>query len=327
MPSNAPFRSRLAVAVLAVLAPQVSLAADTLGSKPITLFIPLAPGGSVDVEARLYAKYIGGSLLPQPVLVDFKPGASGTISAAFIARSAPDGHTLQVVTTSFTAFPALYKDLPFDNIRDFTHISQVSKKFFVLAAHPSAPFRTFPEYAAYTRANPEQVNVATTGAGGSGHLAVAWLHNLLNSRATFVHYKGLGPAVIDLIGGRVQVSLVAVQATVPMLKSGKLKAIAMMGSGRTDLIPGLPTIGEFVPGYAFDSYTGISGPAGIPPGVVRQLNEAFARVVKVPEVLKALDAEGSIGVGGTPGEFGRLLQAETERWRRVVRENNITLEE
>ncbi len=323
------FSSRLTLAVLllAGLAPLPARAADMLGQKPITLFIPLAPGGSVDVEARLYAKYIGGNLLPQPVLVDFKPGASGTISAGFLARSAPDGHTLQVITTSFTAFPALYKDLPFDNIRDFTHISQVSKKYFVFAAHPSAPFKTLPEYVAYTKANPEKVNVATNGAGGSAHLAVAWLHNLINTRATFVHYKGLGPAVVDLVGGRVHVSLVALQATVPMIKSGKLKPIAMMGSGRTDLIPGLPTIGEFVPGFAFDSYTGISGPGGMPAGVVKQLNDAFVKVIKIPEVLKVLDADGSIAVGSTPAEFSKLLQAETERWKKVVRENNITLEE
>ena len=169
--------------------------------------------------------------------------------------------------------------------------------------------------------------MATTGAGGSGHLAGAWLHSMINAKATFVHYKGLSPAVIDLIAGRVQVSLVALQTTVSMFKSGKIRPIAMMGSSRTDLIPGLPTVGEFVPGYTFESYTGISGPSGISAGVVRQLNEAFAKVVKVPDVIKALDAEGSVPVGSTPGEFAKLLQIETDRWKKVAKDNNITLDE
>ncbi len=320
--------SQLAATTLLSMAVPMSVgAADTLGQKPVTLIIALAPGGSVDVETRLYAKHIGGNLLPQQFLIDYKPGASGAIAAAYIARAVPDGHTLQIISTSFTAFPALYKDLSFDTMKDFTHISQVSTKHFVLAVNPSLPYKTFPEYVAYTRANPDKVNMATTGAGGSGHLAGAWLHSMINAKATFVHYKGLSPAVIDLIAGRVQVSLVALQTTVSMFKSGKIRPIAMMGSSRTDLIPGLPTVGEFVPGYTFESYTGISGPSGISAGVVRQLNEAFAKVVKVPDVIKALDAEGSVPVGSTPGEFAKLLQIETDRWKKVAKDNNITLDE
>lgn len=319
----------LACMLSSLTAPLPVSAAESrgLGTRPITIFIPLAPGGSVEVEARLYAKAISGNLLPQQILVDFKPGASGTIAAAFIARSAPDGHTLQTITTSFTAFPAHYKDFPFDTIKDFTHISQVSKKYFVLAANPSAPIKTFQEYMAYAKANPEKLNVATNGAGGSAHLALAWLNNLTNTKTTFIHYKGLGPAVVDLIAGRVDVSLIALQSTPSMVKAGKLRPIAMMGSSRTDLLPGLPTIGESVPGFTFESYTGISGPAGMPAGVLKQLNDAFTKVIKVPEVIKALDADGSLGVGSSPAEFTRLLQTETDRWKKVARDNNITLEE
>ena len=171
------------------------------------------------------------------------------------------------------------------------------------------------------------MNISTTGSGGSTHLGGVWLHNMINTRATFVHYKGAGPAVIDLVAGRVQVTPLALQTAIPLIKSGKLRALAMMGSRRMDTLAGVPYIGEFVPGYSFESYIGISGPAGISEGVVKQLNDAFAKVVRMPEVVKALDAQGSTPVGGTPAEFRQLIQAESDRWRKVVRENGITLEE
>lgn len=313
-------------ATLLVLSALPVGAADTLGQKPITIIIPLAAGGPNDVETRLYTARMNG-VLPQPFLIDYKPGASGTISAAFIARSAPDGHMLQLTGGSFGAFPALYKDLSFDTIRDFTHISLMSLKHFVFVVHSSLPARTFPEYIAYTKANPEKVNVSTTGAGGSTHLGGVWLHNMINTRATFVHYKGAGPAVIDLVAGRVQVTPLALQTALPLIKTGKLRALAMMGSRRLDTLSGVPYIGEFVPGYSFESYIGISGPVGVPEGVVKQLNEAFAKVARMPEVVKALDAQGSVPVGSTPAEFRQLIQAESDRWRKVVRENGITLEE
>ena len=318
---------QLCAAALFALAALPAAAADTLAQKPITITIPLAAGGPNDVEARMYTSRISGNLLPQQILIDYKPGASGTISAAYIARAVPDGHTLQLTGGSFGAFPALYKDLPFDTIKDFTHISLVSLKNFVLVVHPSLPVKTFPEYVAYTRANPDKVNMSTTGSGGSTHLGGAWLHNMINTKATFVHYKGAGPASIDLVAGRVNATPLALQTSLNLIKAGKIRAIAMMGSQRSDAIPGLPTISEFVPGYAFESYIGISGPAGVPAGVVKQINEAFAKVVKMPDVVKSLDAQGSVPVGSTPAEFTKLIQSESERWKKVVRDNNITLEE
>ena len=299
-----------------------------LAQRPITLIIPLAPGGPNDVEARMYTSRINGNLLSQNIVLDYKPGASGTISAAFVARAVPDGHTLQLTGGSFGAFPALYKDLPFDTIKDFTHISLVSLKNFVLVVHPSLPIKSFPDYVAYTRANPEKMNISTTGSGGSTHLGGAWLHNMINTKATFVHYKGAGPAVIDLVAGRVQATPLALQTSLALIKSGKIRPVAMMGSNRSDAIPGLATIAEQgFPGYAFESYIGISGPTGMPAGAVKQLNEAFAKVVKMPDVVKQLDAQGSVPVGSTPGEFSKPIQAESERWKKVVRDNNITLEE
>ena len=174
----------------------------------------------------------------------------------------------------------------------------------------------------------KMVGGTTPGKGGSTHLGGAWLHNMINTKATFVHYKGAGPAVIDLVAGRVQATPLALQTSLALIKSGKIRPVAMMGSNRSDAIPGLATIAEQgFPGYAFESYIGISGPTGMPAGAVKQLNEAFAKVVKMPDVVKQLDAQGSVPVGSTPGEFSKLIKAESERWKKVVRDNNITLEE
>jgi len=324
---NCSSRSSAAGAVLmAALWALPAHAADTLAQRPITLIIPLAAGGPNDVEARMYTARMPG-VLSQQFLIDYKPGASGTISAAFIARSAPDGHTLQLTGGSFGAFPALYKDLSFDTIKDFSHISLMSLKHFVFVVHPSLPAKTFQEYIAYTKANPEKVNLSTTGSGGSTHLGGVWLHNMLNTKATFVHYKGAGPASIDLVAGRVQATPLALQTSLPLIKSGKVRALAVMGRQRAKPLPDLPAIAEFVPGYAFESYIGISGPAGIPDGVVKQLSDAFGKVARMPDVVKLLEAQGSVPVGSTPAEFRQLIQTESDRWKKVVRENNISLDD
>lgn len=302
-------------------------AADALGTKPVTIIIPLAAGGPNDVEARIYAARLTALFNGQQFLIDYKPGASGTIGAAWVARAAPDGHTLFLTGGSFSALPALFKELAFDPQRDFAHVALMSIKHFVLVVHPSFPVTSLAEYVSWTRANPEKANFATTGAGGSVHLGGAWLHNLINTRVTFVHYKGTAPAATDLTGGRVQIGAFGLQPALPLIKAGKLRALALMGSRRSDLVAGLPTIGESVPGYSFESYIGFSAPGGTPEPVVRQLNEAMVKTIRTPEVVRALEAQGSVPVGSSPAEFAKMLQNETARWRKVVQDNAISLVE
>ncbi len=316
----------IAISALAMLSPAAQ-AADALGAKPVTIIIPLAAGGPNDIEARIYTARLTNLMGGQSFLIDYKPGASGTIGAAYVARSAPDGHTLFLTGGSFSAFPALYKDLPFDTVRDFAHVALMSIKHFVLVVHPSFPVNSLAEYVAWTRANPDKANFATTGAGGSVHLGGAWLHNLINTKVTFIHYKGTAPATTDLTGGRVQVGAFGLQPALPLIRSGKLRALALMGSRRSDLVAGLPTLGEGVPGYAFESYIGFSAPGGTPDAVVKQLNEALVRTVKTPEVVRALEAQGSVPVGSSPAEFAKMLQNEAARWRKVVHDNAISLAE
>ena len=317
------------VTVLSAIALTSASAQSDVASYPkesIRIVVPYPPGGGADFLARLLAEKAQAKW-GQTVIVENRSGAGGNIGTEFVSRAAPDGYTLLFSAQApLVINKSLYGKLNFDP-DNLAPIAVMVTAFSVLLVNPKVPANNLKEFIAYARANPDKVNMSTTGNGGSTHLGGAWLHNMINTRATFVHYKGAGPAAIDLVAGRVNATPLALQTSLQLIKTGKVRALAMMGSRRADPLPGLPTIGESVPGYAFESYIGISGPAGVPEGVVRQLSEGFARVVRMPEVVKALEAQGSVPVGSTPAEFTKLLQTESERWRKVVRENNIKLED
>lgn len=296
-------------------------------SKPVTLIIPLAPGGPVEREMHFYTQKMQDQL-GQPFILDYKLGAGGAIAAAYVAKAAPDGYTLLVVNSAFTIFPALYKDLSFDFIRDFVPISLVSKRPLLWMVPATFPAKTYAEYIAYAKAYPGKINLGTTGAGTGTHLSGAWLHNATNTRVTFVHYKGTGAVLPDLIAGRLDVSGVALPLALPLIKSGKLRALAMMGDKRTPFIPDLPTVAEQgIPGYEYGSYTGFVAPAATHVAIVNKLSEAFIRVVRLPDVTSRLEADGNVVIGNTPSQFRQLLVSETENWRKLVQDIGFKLEE
>ncbi len=296
-------------------------------AKPVTLILPLAAGGPVDVETRVYSTKLT-EMTGQPFLVDYKLGAAGTIAGAYVAKAAPDGYTVLVVNGAFTTFPALYTNLSFDVLKDFAPVSLASKRGQLLLVSPSFPAKTYAEYIAYARANPGKINLGTTGAGSGTHLAGAWLHSATNTRVTFVHYKGTGPLLPDLMAGRIDVTVAAVPPTLQLIKSGKLRALAMMGDRRTSFLPDLPTVAEMgVPGYDYSGYTGFFAPGATPPALVARLNEVFVKAVKSPDVSSRLEADGNIMVGSTPAQFRQMLVTEAAVWRKVVDENGIKLEE
>jgi len=300
-------------------------AASSLTS-PVTIILPLAAGGPNDIEARMYAGHLN-TLTGHQFLVDYKLGAGGTIAAGYVAKSAPDGRTLLLSGGSFSASPALYRDLSFDIIKDFSHIALMSIKHMVLVASSEFSPATFEQYVAYNKASPGKANFGTTGAGGSVHLAGAWLHGLLNSKVTFVHYKGAALGTTDLAAGRVQLSAITLQQALPLIKTGKIRALALMGPRRSDLLPGIPTVNEQVPGFNYESWVGFSAAANTPEAIVKQLNDGFAKVARLAEVRKALEAQGGAAIGGTPNELRQLIQDESSRWRKVAQENGIRLEE
>jgi len=319
-----------AAALLATTMVSTGVLAQSTGafpSKPVTMVIPFAPGGPVDIEGRRHAAKMT-ELMGQNFLLDFKPGAGETIGAAFVARAPADGYTVLVGSASFTINPFLYGSLPYDVLRDFAPVSLVSQRASLLLAHPSLPANNIQELIAYARANPGKLNWGTTGAGTISHLSGAWFQNAAGVKATFVHYKGAGPAQIDLLAGRTDLGSLTVLASLPLLKSGKVKALGTLSSARSKILPDLPSIEEQgVPGYNASSWFGILAPAATPVAVINRLSEGFAKAVRSPDVATPLEAEGISLVGGTPAQFRQMLAGETERWRKVVQENGIKLEQ
>ena len=299
---------------------------ENFPSKPVTLIVPFAPGGN-DGEARIEAGKMS-ELLGQQFLLDYKPGAGSTIGTAYVAKAAPDGHTLLVASGPFPSLTALFKDLGFDPIRDFAPVSLMSKRATVLLVHPAFPAKSFQEYVAYARANPGKINFGTAGAGATVHLAGAWIHSATNTSATFIHHKGTGPMLLELAAGRIDVAPANLVVATAQIKSGKVRVLAIMNDTRSALLPGVPTIAEQgLPGYDYGSWLGFIAPGATPNAIVNKLSDAFARVARMPDIVKRFEPEGAVMVGSTPAEFRKLLVAETERWNVVVRDNQIKLEQ
>ena len=310
---------RLTVLLAAVSAMLMSFTVFAQGvpggfpAKPVTLINPLAPGGSTEVEARLYAKKLN-EMSGQQFIVDFRVGAGGTIGTGYVAKAVPDGSTLLITTNAISSFPALYKDLPFDTLEDLVPVSLMSEKVIVLVMRPSFPAKTVPEYIAYAKANPTRINFGTSGAGGGPHLGGAWLHSATNTKVTFVHYKGTGPVLPDLLAGRLDVTTAALVVVWPLEKAGKLRFLAITGDKRSHLLPGMLTIAEQgVPGYNYANWVGILAPGPTPAAVVNALSQVFVRIARMPDIAAALEPDGNSPVGSTPEQFRKFLVAETAR--------------
>ena len=301
-------------------------AADTFPSKVVTLVVPYAPGGAAEKEARIYAGKLTG-FYNQPFVLDLKPGGGTTIATAYVAKSAPDGYTLLAVPSGMAIFPSLYKDLPFDTIKDFAPITQMSRRISVLIVPPSFPAKTFQEYIAYARANPGKVNYGTSGSGDIVHLTGAWMHSATGTKATFFHYKGTGALLPDLISGRITATASGL-AVLPLINAGKLRALAVTNENRSKLLPEVPTIAEQgLPGFDSVVWQGYSAPAATPAPVVNKLNEGFVRVARSPDVVAALEADGAVMVGNTPAQFRQIIISETARWKKLIQETGIELDQ
>lgn len=296
---------------------------QTYPTRPVTVVVALTPGGSIEQEARVHAKKMT-EVIGQPFLLDFKPGAGGAVGAGYVAKAAPDGYTLLVVSATFTVFPTFHKDLSFDTINDFAPISQMSDKVNVLFVRPSFPPKTFAEYISYAKASPGKINFGTTGIGSVSHLAGGWIHSATNTQATFVAYKGGDPMMQDLLGGRLDVVSLALLNALPLIKAGKVRVLGVMGSKRSTLLPGVPTIAEQgIPDYNYSSWLGFSAPSGTSGAIVKRLNEGFVKVINAPDVLAFLSAQGSVPVGSSPAQFKQLIAAETTRWQKVAKDADI----
>ena len=318
----------LGAAVLASsLSPSMVLAQTSWPTKPVTMVIAFPPGGPTDTDTRMFTQKLKDSF-QQTFLIDNRPGAGGTIGTGYVAKSVPDGHTLLVATIGFTVAPTLYKDLPYHPITDFTPISMVTKRAAMMVVNVDLPIRTVPEWIAYARANPGKLNFGTPGQGGGPHLAGELLSSLTHTKVTFVHYKATPPMALDMVSGRLDMGITIPAGICAHVKSGKLRLLGTTGSERTRLMPDVPSVSEFVPGFEYSSWLGFVAPKGVPPTVVIRLSAEIIRLSKTPEIFKKLSDDGNdLASSTTPEQFRDFLAADYGRWRKVVQESNIKLEE
>jgi len=325
--SRIPMFGSLMIALCVSATAQAQSGVDSYPSKPVTIVIPYVPGGSSDVEARLYTQKITESL-HQPFIFDYKPGAGATIGTAFVAKAAPDGYTLLMTTASFTVAPALMMDKsPYDPIKDFAPISITTLTPDLLLVKAALPVKSVAEYIAYAKANPFKLNFATSGAGGINHLAGAWLHSTTNTMATYIHYKGGADVMRSLVSGEADSGVTPPLTAIPHIKSGKVRVLGVTTSERVKFMPEYPTvIEEGVPGYEWSQWVAVFAPGKTPPAIVNKLGAEFGKAAKLPDVIQKLE-QGKLVVGSTPEQLRRLVAREVLAWRKVVQDTGIKLED
>lgn len=316
--------SLLTIVLLAFAAP---LAAQQFpGSAPLTIVVPYPPGGLSDYFARLVGAKLAESL-GVTVLVDNRPGANGAIGTATVSRAKPDGHIIAFVPAStLTTNQWLMKDMGFDPVKDLTPLTLALVVPNVLVVGPSFPAKDFAELLAMARAKPGSVNFASVGVGSSPHLQGEMLKRMAKIDLVHVAYKGAGPALQDLLAGQVQMMFDNLPSVLPMVQSGKLRALAVTSAKPAPILPDVPPIGKFLPGFEATPWFGFVGPAGLPKDIVAKLAEHLIRAVKSPDVVKALEARGGEIVTDTPEAFGALIKSEGDQMRQLIKDANISLQ-
>jgi tripartite-type tricarboxylate transporter receptor subunit TctC len=313
---------------VAVFAAAFSLAAgnataqkEAYPTKPIRMIVPFAPGGGTDIVARAMAQKLTEAL-GQSVVVDNRAGGGGTIGAETAVRSLPDGYTLAMVSGSYATNAALFR-LPYDPVNDVTPISLIGETGFLVSLHPSVPAKSIKELVALAKSKPLGLNYASTGTGGITHLATELFDLMTEIKMTHIPYKGTGPALIDLLGGQVQIMFGAMPAMVPQHKIGKLRGIAVTTSKRSGALPDVPTVAESVPGYEAILWYAFWGPKNLPKDVVTRLNAEIAKAISTPEMKERMATEGLEPAGGPPSQFGDILKRDVPKWTKVVKDANI----
>jgi len=289
-------------------------------SRPVRFVVPFAPGGSVDTLARTIGPRLADAL-GQQVVVDNRPGGNGDIGMIIVAKAPPDGYTLLLgYIANLAIAPSLYAKLPFDPQKDYAPITQIATSPNVLTAHPSVPARNLQELIALAKAKPGTVNFASTGVASVGHLTGELLNNLAGVKMTHVPYKGGGQAIIDLVGGHVQVMFSGFSAAMPHIKSGKIRALAVTGATRSPALADVATIAEQgFPGVEATAWYGMLAPAGTPKAVITRLHGEVVKILKLPDVTQRLGGLGFEIAGSTPEQFGAYIRSETKKWEKVVK--------
>jgi tripartite-type tricarboxylate transporter receptor subunit TctC len=303
----------------------VLCAAQPYPTRPITLVVPATPGSGPDMVARLFGQKLS-QRVGQPVVVDNKPGASGNIGAAVVAKAPPDGYTLMVTINNFVITPALYKNLPYDPVEDFATISELAVGNLALVTNPKVlPVHTLQELTAQARANPGKLNYGSPGNGSPIHLAVELLKEKLGLDIVHVPYKSMGGFMNDLLGGEIQLSIIPIHTALPHAKAGRLNVLAVSGENRSALAPDLPSFGELgLKDVDIELYYWVAGPAGLPRPLVQALNQHAADILAMPDVRDALLKQGMIPKSSTPDEIASTVKTDVARWKKFVADAKIT---
>ena len=291
----------------------------------VRIIVPFPAGGPTDVVGRVVAQKLQESW-GSSVIVENKPGAGTVLGSEAVAKSAPDGQTLGVVIGAHVINPGLRASLPYDTLKDFAHITQISAQQVVLVAHSSAPFSTVPELIAHAKANPGKLTYASPGAGTGTHLAGELFQSLAGIRWVHVPYKGSGPAVAGLVAGRVDTMFDILHSAMPQVQAGKTKLLALTAGTRPEAFKQYPVVAETLPGFHVASFFGLVGPAAMPRAVVNKVQADVARALALPEVRERLAGLGLEPVGSRPEQFDAFVRAEVTKWTKVIKDNGIKAE-
>ena len=287
--------------------------------KPVRMVVVYPPGGGIDILARAIGQKLA-DVWGAPMIVDNRPGAGTTIGAAIVAQSPADGYTLLMTDVSFAITPTLYAQLPYDAVKDFTPVSLLNLVTDIMVVHPSVPANSVREFVAYAKANPGKVLYASAGNGTLNHLAPEMFKAMSGIELVHVPYKGAVAALTDVISGREQLYVGALVSTVPHIKAGRLRALAVTGRKRSGAFPDLPTVAESgLPEYDVNAWYGLLAPAGTPRAIVDKLNREVRRVLQTPDILQRLAADGSEPVGSSPEEFRKFIGEEIAKWGKAVK--------
>ena len=317
-------RQFLQLAAGAVALPAVSHGAwaQAYPSRPVRIIVGLAAGGATDIVARLIGQWLSDRL-GQQFVVENRPGANGNIATEAVANANADGHTLLAISPAAATNGALYDKLNFDFQRDIAPVAGILRVANVMAVSLPLPVKTVPEFIAYAKANPNKINMASAGIGSSNHLSGELFKLMSGAPMVHVPYRGAAPALTDLIGGQVQVIFSAVPSTVEYIKAGKVRALAVTSTSRSEALPDLPTVAEFIPGYEASNWWGIGAPKNTPAAIVDKLNQEINAAFADPKMKARLAELGGGVLAGPPAGFEKLIADETEKWGRVIRTANI----
>jgi tripartite-type tricarboxylate transporter receptor subunit TctC len=311
------------LAVLFSMAP-LAVVAQSFPTKPVRIVVPNSPGGAMDILANLYATHLR-QMWNQSVIIEYKPGANNVVGTEYAARADADGLTICVVATPHVINPAMRK-LPYDTAKDLAGITVVGVSPVLISATPNLPANTFPDVIALAKRPGSRINFATAGAGSSMHLAGELIKLQTGVEMQHIAFKGAGPAYPEVMAGRIELIIDPMFSSMPHVKAGKIKAIAVTSGKRVASAPDIPAVGEFIPGFNVDSLNGVVVPGATPRAIVNRINADFLRILDLPEAKARMAEFGIIPVGNSPEQFDALIQSEIAKWTRVIKDAKIQLE-